>query len=197
LLPELRANRRSHRLRPLVHCWGLRALEGCGILSWVHRLKRVREPCPDLLGDNGWRWRVLRTSNAYHSRLCPRRRGTRPSPKRLAVACQASGAGSLRPGVGLSPPKAWRRWPERQPRQGAPAISPRGSRSGQSSSPVSFSPRSSLRPPQARQRRTRGRQRRSKASSHCEVYYPRGQGGRWGDGGIRRREYCARTRHVG
>jgi Helix-turn-helix domain len=46
----------------------LRALESCGILSWVHRLKRVREPCPDLLGDNGWRWRVLRTSNAYHFR---------------------------------------------------------------------------------------------------------------------------------
>ena len=25
----------------------------------------VREACPDLLSDNGWRWRVLRTSNAY------------------------------------------------------------------------------------------------------------------------------------
>jgi DNA-binding transcriptional MocR family regulator len=46
----------------------LRALESCGILSWVHRLKRVREPCSDLLGDNGWRWRVLRTSNAYDFR---------------------------------------------------------------------------------------------------------------------------------
>jgi Helix-turn-helix domain len=44
----------------------LKALESCGVLSWVHRLKRVREPCPDLLGDNGWRWRVLRTSNAYN-----------------------------------------------------------------------------------------------------------------------------------
>jgi AraC-like DNA-binding protein len=43
----------------------LRALEGAKILSWVHRIKRVREPCPDLLGDNGWRWRVLRTSNSY------------------------------------------------------------------------------------------------------------------------------------
>jgi Helix-turn-helix domain len=46
----------------------LKALESCGILSWVHRLKRVREPCPALLGDNGWRWRVLRTSNAYNFR---------------------------------------------------------------------------------------------------------------------------------
>ena len=46
----------------------LHALEDAGVLSWVHRLKRVREPCPDLLGDNGWRWRVLRTSNAYDFR---------------------------------------------------------------------------------------------------------------------------------
>jgi hypothetical protein len=46
----------------------LHALEDCGVLSWVNRIKRVREPCPDLLGDNGWRWRVLRTSNAYHFR---------------------------------------------------------------------------------------------------------------------------------
>jgi hypothetical protein len=28
----------------------------------------VRERCADLLGDNGWRWRVLRTSNAYNFR---------------------------------------------------------------------------------------------------------------------------------
>jgi hypothetical protein len=43
----------------------LKALEDAGILSWVHRVKRVREPVPDLLGNNGWRWRVLRTSNSY------------------------------------------------------------------------------------------------------------------------------------
>ena len=29
----------------------LRALEACGVLSWVHRLKRVREPCPDAGGS--------------------------------------------------------------------------------------------------------------------------------------------------
>jgi Helix-turn-helix domain len=46
----------------------IRALEDAGILSWVQRIKRVREPCSDLLGDNGWRWRILRTSNAYHFR---------------------------------------------------------------------------------------------------------------------------------
>jgi hypothetical protein len=43
----------------------LKALEGAGVLTWVNRIKRMREACPDLLGDNGWRWRVLRTSNAY------------------------------------------------------------------------------------------------------------------------------------
>jgi AraC-like DNA-binding protein len=42
-----------------------KAMEDAGVLSWVQRIKRVRESCPDLLGDNGWRWRVLRTSNSY------------------------------------------------------------------------------------------------------------------------------------
>jgi helix-turn-helix protein len=46
----------------------IKAIEDAGILSWVNRIKRVREPCPDLLGDQGWRWRVLRTSNAYNFR---------------------------------------------------------------------------------------------------------------------------------
>ena len=59
------------RIAEAAHCArstvaeALKALEDAGILSWVQRIKRVREPCPDLLGDNGWRWRVLRTSNAY------------------------------------------------------------------------------------------------------------------------------------
>jgi hypothetical protein len=58
------------RIAEAAHCarssiaGALHALEDCGVLSWVHRLKRVREPCPDLLGADGWRWRVLRTSNA-------------------------------------------------------------------------------------------------------------------------------------
>src|SRR6516165_4908267 len=43
----------------------IRALEDAGLLTWVNRIKRVRERCVDLLGDQGWRWRVLRTSNAY------------------------------------------------------------------------------------------------------------------------------------
>jgi Helix-turn-helix domain len=43
----------------------IKALEDAGILTWLQRVKRIRERCADLLGDNGWRWRVLRTSNSY------------------------------------------------------------------------------------------------------------------------------------
>jgi hypothetical protein len=46
----------------------IKALEDAGILSWVQRIKRVRERVSDLLGDNGWRWRVERTSNTYNFR---------------------------------------------------------------------------------------------------------------------------------
>jgi AraC-like DNA-binding protein len=43
----------------------IKALEGEGIITWVNRIRRVRESCPDLLGTDGWRWRVVRTSNGY------------------------------------------------------------------------------------------------------------------------------------
>jgi hypothetical protein len=33
----------------------IKALGDAGVLSWVQRISRVREPCPDLLGDDGWR----------------------------------------------------------------------------------------------------------------------------------------------
>ena len=46
----------------------IRALEDAGVLSWVNRIKRIRERCADLLGNDGWRWRVVRTSNAYSFR---------------------------------------------------------------------------------------------------------------------------------
>jgi hypothetical protein len=42
----------------------LKALEFAGVLTWQHRIVRVRERCADLFG-NAWRWRVARTSNAY------------------------------------------------------------------------------------------------------------------------------------
>jgi hypothetical protein len=43
----------------------LKVLEWAGVLSWQHRIVRIRERCTDLFGRNGWRWRVIRTSNAY------------------------------------------------------------------------------------------------------------------------------------
>ena len=59
------------RIAEAAHCArstvaeAIKALEDAGVLTWVQRVKRIRERCSDLLGDNGWRWRVLRTSNAY------------------------------------------------------------------------------------------------------------------------------------
>jgi hypothetical protein len=43
----------------------LKVLEWAGVLTWQHRIMRVRELCQDLWGRAGWRWRVIRTSNAY------------------------------------------------------------------------------------------------------------------------------------
>jgi hypothetical protein len=43
----------------------LKALEWAGVLTWQNRITRVRERCCDLFGREGWRWRVIRTSNAY------------------------------------------------------------------------------------------------------------------------------------
>jgi hypothetical protein len=46
----------------------IKALEDAGVLSWVRRPQAGAGAVPDLLGDDGWRWRVLRTSNAYNFR---------------------------------------------------------------------------------------------------------------------------------
>jgi hypothetical protein len=43
----------------------LKVLEWAGVLTWQHCIARVRERCRDLWGREGWRWRVVRTSNAY------------------------------------------------------------------------------------------------------------------------------------
>jgi hypothetical protein len=43
----------------------IKALEWAGVLTWQNRIIRVREKCQDLFGRVGWRWRVIRTSNAY------------------------------------------------------------------------------------------------------------------------------------
>jgi AraC-like DNA-binding protein len=46
----------------------LKALEEAGLLSWVNRIVRIREAMPgrDLFGRPLSRWRLIRTSNAYH-----------------------------------------------------------------------------------------------------------------------------------
>ena len=43
----------------------LKVLDLAGVLTWQHRIARIRERCRDLFGHQGWRWRVIRTSNAY------------------------------------------------------------------------------------------------------------------------------------
>jgi hypothetical protein len=58
----------------------LHALEEARVLTWVQRIKRVRELWPDLLGG-GWRWRVLRTSNSY-AFTDPSPAADRPNPSR-------------------------------------------------------------------------------------------------------------------
>ena len=59
----------------------LKVLEWAGVLTWQHRITRIRERSQDLFGRNGWRWRVIRTSNAYVFRdpasKSENRRGTR------------------------------------------------------------------------------------------------------------------------
>jgi hypothetical protein len=43
----------------------IKTLEWAGVLTWQNRITRVRERVQDLWGRAGWRWRVIRTSNAY------------------------------------------------------------------------------------------------------------------------------------
>jgi hypothetical protein len=43
----------------------IKALEFAGVLTWQNRITRIRERCRDLFGRQAWRWRVIRTSNAY------------------------------------------------------------------------------------------------------------------------------------
>ena len=59
------------RIAEAAHCArstvyeAIAALEAAGLLTWVNRLKRVREWAPGLPGVGATRVRVLRTSNAY------------------------------------------------------------------------------------------------------------------------------------
>ena len=46
-------------------CEALKTLEQADILTWVNRIVRERVPERDLFGKLTYRWRVVRTSNAY------------------------------------------------------------------------------------------------------------------------------------
>ena len=59
----------------------IKALEWAGVLTWQNRITRIRERCRDLFGHNGWRWRVIRTSNAYVFRD-PQAVNSRPVPSK-------------------------------------------------------------------------------------------------------------------
>jgi hypothetical protein len=56
----------------------LKALEWAGVLTWQHRITRIRERCRDLFGRESWQWRVHRRSNAYAFRD-PKHQTDRPS----------------------------------------------------------------------------------------------------------------------
>jgi hypothetical protein len=56
----------------------LKVLEWAGVLTWQHRITRVRERCRDLFGHDCWQWRVHRRSNAYAFRD-PQQQTARPS----------------------------------------------------------------------------------------------------------------------
>jgi len=43
----------------------VRELEGAGLLTWVHRLTKIRRREQDLFGHWGSAWQVIRTSNGY------------------------------------------------------------------------------------------------------------------------------------
>jgi hypothetical protein len=46
-------------------CVAIAALEDAGLLTWVHRLTRIRRREQDLFGHWGSVWQVIRTSNGY------------------------------------------------------------------------------------------------------------------------------------
>jgi hypothetical protein len=78
-------------LHPLIP-WPLKALEFAGVLTWQHRITRLRERCRDLFGREGWCWRVVRTSNAYVFRdpkPLTERSSDRPEPGWRCRAVQA------------------------------------------------------------------------------------------------------------
>jgi len=54
----------------------LKVLEWAGVLSWQHRITRIRERCTDLFGRISWQWCVHRRAYAFHD---PQQQTKRPS----------------------------------------------------------------------------------------------------------------------
>ena len=46
----------------------LKVLEWAGVLTWQHRITRVRERCTDLFGREGWRWRGWKAQACENAR---------------------------------------------------------------------------------------------------------------------------------
>jgi hypothetical protein len=60
------------RIAKAAHCAcstvaeAIKRLEAAALLTWDNRIARIRERCAGLLGPlSGWRWRIVRISNAY------------------------------------------------------------------------------------------------------------------------------------
>ena len=70
-------------------CEAIKALEFARVLTWVHRIARIREQAPDLFGRMAWRWRIIRTSNASSTSMKARVIGPRCWPGCLCRAFQA------------------------------------------------------------------------------------------------------------
>jgi hypothetical protein len=70
-------------------------LEWAGVLTWQHRIARVRERCRDLWGREGWRWRVVRTSNAYMFRDPAAKLATHPAGDRRFPSKSENPPGTL------------------------------------------------------------------------------------------------------
>jgi hypothetical protein len=75
----------------------LKVLEWAGVLTWQHRISRVRERCRDLWGREGWRWRVVRTSNAYVFRDPAAAVATHPAGDRRFPSKSENPPGTLNP----------------------------------------------------------------------------------------------------
>ena len=85
----------------------LKVLEWAGVLTWQHRITRIRERCRDLFGHNGWRWRVIRTSNAYAFRDPQAQLGGVPASKsdqRTGTPDQEIKSPSLAPAIDPTSP---------------------------------------------------------------------------------------------